>query len=182
MKIPNSKRKKALILVDIQPVFLNKSNRYILKNIERLLRVGEYDFYINATFWAGKDSIWKKQTGWVVPKEEAETEVGILKLLKGKNVMHVTKHTKSVFNQHEDIGKVLKRKGIKEIHIVGLDTNDCVLGTTYDSFDRGFFTYVIEECVQSSDGNDMHKSALKIMRNVNLTNNSVAEKIKFINI
>ena len=43
MKIPNSDRKKALIIVDVQDVFLTKRNKYILKNIEYFFVIFFYE-------------------------------------------------------------------------------------------------------------------------------------------
>ncbi len=46
MKVPNSKRKKALIMVDVQPGFLNERNKYILENIKSLIKNIPYDFFV----------------------------------------------------------------------------------------------------------------------------------------
>jgi nicotinamidase-related amidase len=180
------KRKKALIIVDVQPIFLNKNNKHILSNIAERINTIPYDLYVNAVFYADKDSIWKKQTGWSVPKKEAKTESSIKKLLdKKENVINVNKQTKSVFKGHAgfetfryfkvendlcDVKGVLHHNDIEEVHIIGLDTNDCVLATAYEAFDLGFFTYVIEECTQSSEGNEIHGKAIDLLRHVGLTN------------
>ncbi len=79
-----SKRNKALIVVDVQPVFLNKDNRHVLENISDIIKFVPYHLYINAVFHAPKNSIWQKQTGWSVPKKEAKTENSIKKLLDKK--------------------------------------------------------------------------------------------------
>lgn len=193
MNIPKSDRKKALIIVDVQPVFLTKENKYVLKNITELLNTTSYDLYVNAVFYADEKSIWKKQTNWTVSKDQAVTEKGIQDILDTKrNVLNVVKQTKSVFkgevvpsvtlgSWHATVQNMIVRNGmgdtwreidkIEEVHIIGLDTNDCVLATAYEAFDMGFFTYVIEECVQSSSGNDIHEKGLALLRHVELTNN-----------
>ena len=56
MNIPKSKRKKALIIVDVQPVFLNEKNRYVVSNIAHIIREVPYDLYINAVFYADRNS------------------------------------------------------------------------------------------------------------------------------
>jgi nicotinamidase-related amidase len=181
IKIPDSKRKKALILIDLQPIFLNNKNSYVLKNMENLFKNEEYFMYIKATFSAPKGSIWDKQLGWIV-EENKDTDVfpaRILELLKDKNCINVKKETKSIFKGTPDILPILKENGIEEINIIGVDTNDCILATAYESFDYGFFTYIIEECVQSSEGEEIHEAGLKVLRHVNLTNNSCIEKIGF---
>lgn len=92
--------------------------------------------------------------------------------------VHVIKDTKSVFKGNASLSKILKKKQIKEVHIVGLDTNDCVLATAYEAFDLGFFTYVIEECTESSSSEKLHKQGLGLLRHLNLTNNSIYVPIK----
>ena len=92
------KRKRALIIVDIQPAFINKRNKNILKNIHALLRSKLYDLYITSTFHAEKGSIWDKQQAWTCPKGIGTTLLPDIKeWLKDKNVIHVEKETKSVF-------------------------------------------------------------------------------------
>ncbi|HWY09832.1 MAG TPA: cysteine hydrolase family protein [Bacteroidia bacterium] len=183
MNIPKSKRKKALIIVDVQPIFLNDKNRHVVSNIAYVIREFPYDLYINAVFYADKDSMWHKQLKWTVPKKEARTYIIIRKLLdKKKNIINVIKQTKSVFKPEKIIidnkniiaSSTLKHQlfleGIEEVHIVGLDTNDCVLATAYEAFDLGFFTYVIEECVQSSGGDNIHRKGIDLLRYAELTN------------
>lgn len=184
-KLDKLPKRKALIIVDVQPIFLNKKNKHVLKNISETIKLGTYDLYINAVFYADKDSIWQKQTKWSVPQKEAKTEPSIQKLLdKKENVVNVAKQTKSVFKGFPpfrptshfvnggflgDIEGVLNHNDIEEVHIIGLDTNDCVLATAYEAFDLGFFTYVIEECTQSSEGNEIHSKAIDLLKHVGLT-------------
>lgn len=80
--------------------------------------------------------------------------------------------TKSAFQGDRDLIALFQERKIEEVHIVGVDANDCVLATAFDSFDAGFFTYVLEECVESSDGSHLRKTTLDILRNVDLTNHS----------
>lgn len=72
----------------------------------------------------------------------------------------------------------LHSAGIEEVHIVGLDANDCVLATAYEAFDLGYFTYVIEECTESSSSEEIRDAGFKLLRHVNLTNNSCIEKLE----
>ena len=173
MKIPKSNRKKALIIVDVQPAFINKRNKYIIKNIQNLMNSVKYDFYVESVFHAEKNSLWDKQEGWILPKTKKSHTVPEITRLLPDETIHVLKGTKSAFKGNKKLAKALHKNKIREVHIVGLDTNDCVLATAYDSFDYGFFTYIIEECVQSSASNKLHKNAISLLRHLNLTNNSV---------
>jgi hypothetical protein len=61
MKIPDTKRKKTLLVIDLQPAFLRPHNRYIIPNITTLLNSVSYDAYLEALFHAEEDSLWKIQ-------------------------------------------------------------------------------------------------------------------------
>lgn len=183
MKIPKSTRKKALIIVDVQPGFLNTRSRYIIQNIKSLIEKVPYDFYVESLFYAEQGSLWDRQTKWTLPKDENFITVkGIVEILKPKGCLHLEKSSKSAFKGNVDLHRELKKRNIKEVHIVGLDSNDCVLATAYEAFDLAYFTYVIEECTESSSGDELKKAGFKVLRHVNLTNNSCLEKIKFVEI
>ncbi len=168
--IPNPHRKRALIIVDIQPGFLKSHTKWIIPNVQQVIKRGNYDLYIEAVFHAELGSIWDKQTDWTFKLEPTVKE--IKDCLEDKEVITVTKTTKSAFQGDADLASLLRQKGIEEVHIVGVDANDCVLATAFDSFDAGFFTYVIEECTESSNEGKLRECALTILRNVDLTNHS----------
>jgi nicotinamidase-related amidase len=161
--------KKALIVVDVQEGFLNERNRWIVPNIQKVIQTGGYDLHIEATFHAEPGSLWDKQTKWTFPLSPTVPEI---KELLPADRIEVVKETKSVFGGDKDIAALLKERQIDEVHIVGLDTNDCVMATAFDSFDAGFETYVIENCTESSNDSSLREAALTILRNVNLTDTS----------
>lgn len=167
--IPHPERRQALILVDIQEGFLNDKNRWIIPNIQKVIQEGDYDLIVEAIFHADKGSLWDKQTNWTFPL--SPTIPDIKKLLNG-NSIQVTKTTKSAFKGDKDLVKLFKERSIEEVHIVGLDTNDCIFATAQESFDLGFFTYVLEECTEASEGAEYREAALKILRHLGMTNHS----------
>ena len=139
-------------------------------SIVAFLRREQYDLYVESIFHAEHGSIWDKQTGWICPKgKNFHTDKRILQALEGKRAVHVEKETKSVFKGNKDLAKLFKKSEIQEVHIVGNDTNDCVLATAYEAFDLGFFTYVIEGCVESSSAKALHKNTLSLLRHLSLT-------------
>lgn len=158
---------------------MNDRNKYIIDNIKKLIENFSHDFYVESVFHAELGSVWDKQTGWTLPKDENFKTVGdIIKSLTLKDCIHLEKQTKSVFKGAPDLQKELKKRNIQELHIVGLDANDCVLATAYEAFDLGYFTYVIEECADSGSSQEMKDAGFAILRHVNLTNNSCVEKME----
>jgi nicotinamidase-related amidase len=178
MKIPNSVRTKALVIVDVQPAFETYLSRAAIGNIELVLESVSYDRYVGAVLSAEVGSIWDKQTRWTLPKtHDTHMLPSISALLPASLTRYVHKHTKSVFRGDPALEAWLCSAGIEELHLVGCDINDCVLATALDSFDRGFFTYVIEECCAATSNRALENSALDILRHLNLTNNSCAENV-----
>lgn len=170
IKIPKSNNKRALILVDIQKGFLKKWEKPLISNLKKLLAQELYDLYVEVTFHAEKGSLWDKQTNWTFPYEPTVPEV--LDLLKGKNVIKIIKETRSAFKGNVNLFSVLQKNKIKEVHVVGMDSSDCVFATAQEAFDLGFYTYVIEECTGASQGEKIHKNAIAILRCLGLTNHT----------
>ncbi len=166
--VPESNRKCALILVDIQHGFIKHWKKPLLKNLAALIAHKKYDLYVDVTFHAEKGSLWDKQTHWTFPYGPSVKE--ITELIAGKPTINIVKETRSAFKGKPNLARILKQKGLKEVHIVGLDTNDCVFATAQEAFDLGFYTYVIEECTGSSSGEKMHRNAIEILRELDLTN------------
>src|SRR4051812_45323167 len=102
--IPPSKRKRALIIVDIQKGFLKGSKRPILSNLKKLFAQESYDAYVEAAFHAEKGSQWDKQLKWTFPYEPSVPEVR--ELLKGKkNVVPIVKEVQSAFKGNANLSK-----------------------------------------------------------------------------
>ena len=171
MRIPDTKRKKALIVVDMQPAFIKDHNSHIIPKVRALIQNVAYDAYVEAVFSAEKGSLWDTQQDWTCPEgEDTHTVDEIKKLLDSKSPLKVHKHTRSVFRGNQDVVAFLKEKGIEEVHLVGTETNDCVLATAFDSFDSGFPVYVLEECCESAT-KGRHQMGLDLLRLQGMTNN-----------
>jgi nicotinamidase-related amidase len=178
--IPNSGKRKALLVVDLQPSFINSRNSYVIANIRHLIETVPYDAYAYTEFSAPAGSVWHEQLNTTFPKEEqGELEGEIRKLLKSRKALKVEKQTKSAFKGYPDLREYLRNKEIEEIHIVGLDVHDCVLASAHEAFDLQFLTYVIEECVQSKPSEELLEASIKILREVRLSNHSCLKEIEY---
>jgi nicotinamidase-related amidase len=176
MKLPATGRRKALIVIDVQPAFIRPHNEYIIDNIVSLIEKAPYDLYIEAVFHAEKDSLWDDQQKWICPEnEDTHTVEKIADALAEHSPVKVLKETRSVFKGQPSILSILKDNDIGELHLVGTETNDCVFATALDSFDNGFPVYILEECCQSaSEGR--HEPAVQLLRHQGMTNNRCLAK------
>lgn len=172
MRIPDTHRKRALIVIDLQPAFIKPHNKHIVPNIVSLIKHVSYDAYVVAVFHAEKDSLWDTQQGFTVPRDEGMRTVDeVMSALKSHDPLHVVKQTRSTFKGDQDLVRYFKERGIEEIHLVGTETHDCVLATAYDAFAAGFPVYALEECIESGTPG-RHEAGLTLLRWQSMTNNS----------
>ena len=183
MKIPNSGRKKALFLIDIQSDFLDARNKYIIDNIKKLLDKVKYDIYIEAVFYSKKGSLWDLQQHIIFPLGDKTKTVDDLKNVYSKlKIVQVKKQTRSIFKEDQNkLLQILKDNDIEEVHLVGTQTNDCILASAFDAFDNGYIPYVIEECCETAT-KELQKYGIALFRRQHMSNNSVIEKADFIEI
>jgi len=66
--------------------------------------------------------------------------------------------------QSTDLDFVLKTHGINTLLITGINTNSCVLATVCAANVRDYAAVVIEDCVDTMDGQDLHDAALQCIR------------------
>ena len=179
MKIPYTNRKKALIIVDLQPAMLKPHNEHIVPRITALIRQVPYDGYVEAIWYSGNGSLWSEMMNVDHPQDETTQTVDTVhKLLAPRHPLQVAKTSRSVFMGNQDVVKYLHDLGVEEVHLVGTETNDCVFATAISAFDLGFRPYVLEECCEALyEGR--HRQGLQLLRYQKLTNNScLAETIE----
>jgi len=173
MFIPQTWRKKALFIVDVQDGFIVERNKYILPNIIELIEKGKYDIIVYSISYNQEWSLWYKQIGWCENPTETDIIPEISEILKNhKNVYKIMKLWRSAFKCDEDIFSILKNHKIEEIHIAWYESNDCVFATAQESFDLGYFTFVIEEATETRTTQINHTYAIALLNYLNLTNNS----------
>ena len=63
-----------------------------------------------------------------------------------------------------DLTMVLDVAGVDTLLLTGVNTNSCVLTTAIVASTRDYATVVVEDCVDSMDGRDIHESALRCVR------------------
>lgn len=63
-----------------------------------------------------------------------------------------------------DLDLVLRSRGINTVLITGVNTNSCVLATTTAACVLDYAAIVIEDCVDTIDGRELHDAALACVR------------------
>jgi biuret amidohydrolase len=63
-----------------------------------------------------------------------------------------------------DLDFVLRKHSINTLLITGVNTNSCVLATATTANVCDYAVFVVEDCVDTMDGPDLHEAALKCIR------------------
>jgi nicotinamidase-related amidase len=176
IRIQESPRRKALFVIDVQSKSLSPKALDLVPFMASFIAKTEYDVYVEANYWADENSMFFKQGGFSLSKEEAGTTAPELKQeLQKKNLPQilVQKDTRSCFKalNAASLRNFLALHKIEEAHFIGFDINDCVLASAYDALDLGYFTCVIEELCHHWDGIDeLKEAAITIYRRQKMTN------------
>lgn len=70
MKLPDTHRKKALIVVDLQPAMLKPHNDHIMPKIASLIEQVPYDGYVEAVWHSGNGSLWGEMMNVDHPQDD----------------------------------------------------------------------------------------------------------------
>ncbi len=80
-----------------------------------------------------------------------------------------------------DLDMLLQNLGAKNVCLMGINTNTCVLNTAFTAFNKNYRTVVMSDCVASMYGDDLHEFGLQnVMRALGwvVTNEQFKEKIE----
>ncbi len=163
---------KALILVDFQKEWTDKSSDYFLGNISVLIkktnklidfcRKNNYKIIFTKHIERDSDEAFAENSENVKIIDEINKE--------GSDIL-IKKNKVSPFYQ-TDLEKHLK--GIDEIVIAGILTNLCVRSLAQDAYDRDFKITIIKDCCQAFD-KETHNFTIKDLK-------ATREEIKFLNL
>jgi len=169
--VPHPRSRRALLIIDVEPRFLTRRTRRVIAHIRRLIADGRYAVVMAAEHTKGR------LQGRLLSRRKSnvrsdETTPEIAGLLESERALTITKSTRSIFGNGTDLAADLKRRRITHVHIVGLETHDCVLASALDAFDHGFITCIIERACEAKHDAD-HRAALHILRRMHLTDRSL---------
>ena len=155
---------RGLLIVDVQNYFINKNTQQVPALIKKLIEVNRFPVIVFSQFINTPISNFVKQlnfSGCMRPPYSNIVDE-LRPWIKKDNVF--IKNTYSIF-ANPRCEDYLKKKGVEELVIVGLDTDYCILADSFNAFDRGYKVTVIADCCASStNGPTGHQAALEIIR------------------
>jgi len=112
-------------------------------------------------FWGGKRSAARARSHEHNLLGSPGTQI-VPELFAPSDVVVSTKKRYSAF-LHTDLEFVLRDLGAKTVLLAGVNTNSCILCTSFEAVNRDFELVVMEDCVDSMDGEEAHRMALTLI-------------------
>ncbi len=149
--------KNALIVTDMQNGFINENTKQIISKIKSLIEKNLFDYVTFTQFINVTDSSYERLLHW---KEfKSSPQIDIVEELKHYCQNLFKKNYYSPFTKKFE--QFLKKKNIKELYFVGVDTNICITQGAVDAFEKSYIPYVLSDYCASHSGNEFHDFALK---------------------
>lgn len=175
----------ALFVIDVQPQTLEGDTaRQTLERIARFVAARPYDAYVVAEYYISPECMFARQRDdhHLTWEEAGPTDPRILATVAahGRPTHTVRKTSASCF---EGPGRgalcaFLEQHAIAEAHFVGFDVDDCVFASAMSAFDRGLWSFVLEDLAHQYAGReDLRDAALTLLRNKNQTNRSALASV-----
>lgn len=149
---------KILIVIDVQNVFVNEKNKFIVNGIKSLIESDKFDKVIFTVFINNEKSSFVKYLNWNKAFRSEGTR--IVEDLRSFSDIIIERSTFSAFGAKEILNYISKED---EIYLCGLDTDACVLATAYEGIDIGFDIKVIDDLIFSVN-EEMHAIGMNVMR------------------
>lgn len=165
--------KKALLVIDVQRYFLQKSPAQLPGKIIQYINRSNYDYVAFTAFRNVPGSNWEKSLGW--KKCQSDKDLELPKEFKSLVTPNNTfeKHTYSALKSPLGLLERLRQLEIEEIDLCGIDTEACVLATAYDAFDQGFKVNVLFDLSYSRAG---YETTAKAIINRTIQKTKIGEK------
>lgn len=154
-----------LLIVDVQRGFLNELTRHVPVRIATLVERGEHDPLIFTRFVNTPDSPYRRFLDWHECAAEPDTLLAPeMEALAKRGRVFVKQGLAGV---PPEMAVYLQTLRPPEVHVVGIDTDMCVLKVAMDVFDLGIRPVILTDCCASTVGLQAHLAGLAILsRNV----------------
>lgn len=149
---------RALLIIDIQRGFLNRHTKKLPELAESLQN--KYELIYVAKLEYGDRSPFleiRKSTGFC--DIDRPTDLAFQPVSTAKTIV---KHGYSALNT--ELKTELERSDIKQIDLMGMDTDQCVLATALALFDMSITPRILSRYCASTGGASSHRAGIKILR------------------
>jgi nicotinamidase-related amidase len=158
--------KKALVIVDLEKGFITKHTKDIPRRTRNFLKANgsKYDLVVFTQYKNHAKSNFVKNLRWrgSMTRDTYAIVDELKDFVTKRNVF--PKDTYGSFVKGK-LPQVLKKNNIGEVHIAGIDTENCVLAFARDAFDRGYKVVVLKKLCGSHSNPALHEAALRIIAN-----------------
>ena len=149
--------RSALLIVDVQVGFVNGATRHVVPRVEALQK--QYAHVYATRFINAEGSPYRKLLDWHRFYESSEDVPLAFEPAVGVTIIDKNVYTCVTAEFMED----LRRKGVEEVAICGIDTDACVSACAIDLFENGFRPILLSEACASHAGAEYHEAALRIL-------------------
>jgi nicotinamidase-related amidase len=112
-------------------------------------------------FWGGKRSATRARSHEHNLAGSPGTQI-VPELYASTDIVVNTKKRYSAY-LHTDLEFVLRDIGARTVLLAGVNTNSCILCTSFETVNRDFDLIVMKDCVDSMDGEEAHRMALTLI-------------------
>ena len=146
-----------LLIIDVQQGFINDSTKHIPILVAK--EQEKYQHIFISRFFNPPKSFFRNNLNWhKMDKNSSEWKLAFSPV---ERAIIIDKDKYSIVNS--EFLKKIEEKKIKEIHIVGIDTDACVLYSTIALFDCGYKVKVLSRLCASSAGTEYHDMGIKLL-------------------
>jgi nicotinamidase-related amidase len=154
-----------LLVVDVQRGFINSFTEHVPGRVRRLIELGDYAPVLFTVFVNDAGSPYQTLLDWHGCAAPPET-------LLVEELADIAEKD-AVFEKHgktglpENLTERIKRGGYRQMSVVGIDTDMCVLKIAMDLFDMAVEPVILVDCCASTAGLQAHLAGLAILsRNI----------------
>lgn len=154
-----------LLVVDLQKGFINDYTRHIPARVNELIERQELAPILFTRFVNTEDSPFRRFVGWHDCATSPDTDL----------VPEISRHAREehTFSKPgyagipEALATYLQDHRFERVHIVGIDTDMCVLKVALDIFDLNIEPVILVDCCASTAGLQSHLAGLAVLaRNI----------------
>lgn len=149
-----------LIVVDMQQGFSSLSTDLILNDIKRIIPMYSYTFFTKLILTQDSKLATQPRLEKLLDPDEQEFMKNMIpdqvKIIEHKNF--------SIINN--EILEFIKEKKINKVYLAGVSTETTILKAVFDLLDHEIDVFVVKNCINSINGQEMHLDALRLIRNI----------------